>query len=223
VDSLGLNTTFTLDLTLAGSLTPRLVDGNTIEFSAAGDTVVLRYGDLVVTDAVGNRLPASLSLTPAHLSVQVDCTAAIYPLAVQARITAGPTEPAFSCPDQGVSESCANGLFGSAVASAGDVNNDGYDDVIIGAVFFDGGLGYQTGRAFVYLGTTEGLSTTVSWTADGDQAGCHFGQDVSTAGDVNNDGYSDVIVGARYYDSPESNEGAAFVYYGSATGLRRAR
>ncbi len=49
-----------------------------------------------------------------------------------------------------------------------------------------------------------------------------FGNSVSTAGDVNGDGYSDVIVGAPYYDNGEDNEGRAYVYYGSASGLSTA-
>ena len=46
-----------------------------------------------------------------------------------------------------------------------------------------------------------------------------FGVSVGTAGDVNGDGYGDVIVGAPRYDNGETNEGRAFVYHGSATGL----
>jgi hypothetical protein len=42
---------------------------------------------------------------------------------------------------------------------------------------------------------------------------------VSSAGDVNGDGYSDVVVGAKYYDNGQTNEGAAFVYHGSASGI----
>ena len=62
--------------------------------------------------------------------------------------------------------------------------------------------------------------TSPSWTAqEGDQANATFGDSVGTAGDVNGDGYSDVIIGARAYDSGQTNEGRAFVYHGSATGL----
>ncbi len=46
-----------------------------------------------------------------------------------------------------------------------------------------------------------------------------FGNSVSTAGDVNGDGYSDVIVGAPYYDNGQTDEGRAYVYHGSSTGL----
>jgi hypothetical protein len=63
------------------------------------------------------------------------------------------------------------------------------------------------------------LLTTPDWTAESDQAAAQFGVGVSNAGDVNGDGYGDVIVGANYYDNGETNEGRAFVYHGSASGL----
>ena len=55
--------------------------------------------------------------------------------------------------------------------------------------------------------------------AESNQAGAEFGFSVATAGDVNGDGYSDVIVGAHSYDNGEAGEGRAFVYHGSAAGL----
>jgi hypothetical protein len=108
--------------------------------------------------------------------------------------------------------------FGVSVGTAGDVNGDGYDDVIVGAHFYDHGEGDE-GRAFVYLGSAAGLSTTLNWRAESDQVAAHFGSSVGTAGDVNGDGYDDVIVGAYTYDDGQDNEGRAFVFHGSATGL----
>ncbi|MEZ4824318.1 MAG: integrin alpha [Ignavibacteria bacterium] len=54
---------------------------------------------------------------------------------------------------------------------------------------------------------------------ESNQAGAGVGFSVATAGDVNGDGYSDVIVGAPKYDNGETDEGQAFVFHGSATGL----
>jgi hypothetical protein len=112
----------------------------------------------------------------------------------------------------------AGARFGWSVSSAGDVNGDGFSDVIVGAPLFDNGE-TDEGRAFVYHGSATGLSTTPNWTAESNQAGAWFGWSVSSAGDVNGDGFSDVIVGAHRFDNSELDEGRVFVYHGSATGL----
>ena len=108
--------------------------------------------------------------------------------------------------------------FGYSVGTAGDVNGDGYADVVVGAPYYDNGQTYE-GRAFVYHGSATGLSTTANWTAEGNQTYADFGYSVGTAGDVNGDGYADVVVGAPYYDNGQTDEGCAYVYHGSATGL----
>ena len=104
------------------------------------------------------------------------------------------------------------------MATAGDVNGDGYADVIVGAPRYDNGQ-TDEGRAYVYYGSAGGLSGSPGWTAESDQAGAFFGDSVATAGDVNGDGYADVIVGAPYYDNGQTGEGMAFVYYGAGGGL----
>ncbi|MEP7255595.1 MAG: T9SS type A sorting domain-containing protein [Ferruginibacter sp.] len=115
----------------------------------------------------------------------------------------------------------ANASFGTSVASAGDINGDGYSDVIIGADEYDDGANADEGRAFVYLGSAAGLSVgPVNTPSDADQAGANFGRSVASAGDINGDGYSDVIIGANFYtDGANNAEGRAFVYLGSAAGL----
>jgi len=112
----------------------------------------------------------------------------------------------------------ANAQFGNAVGTAGDVNGDGYADVIVGAYFFFNGEGAE-GGAFVYQGSASGLSLTANWTAEGNQGGAVFGYSVGTAGDVNGDGYADVVVGAPSFTNGQSQEGRAFVYQGTASGL----
>lgn len=112
----------------------------------------------------------------------------------------------------------ANALFGFDVGTAGDVNGDGFDDVIIGAVFYDNGQ-TDEGQAFLYLGSANGLNNSPAWTAKGGQANANFSYSVATAGDVNGDGYGDVVVGALLYDSGEVDEGRAYLYLGSASGL----
>ena len=101
--------------------------------------------------------------------------------------------------------------FGYEVATAGDVNGDGYDDVLVGAP--------ALGRAYLYLGSAAGLAATPAWTATGNQAGARFGSDLGTAGDVNGDGFADVIVGAYAYNNGSPYQGRAYVFLGSAAGL----
>lgn len=106
----------------------------------------------------------------------------------------------------------ANAGFGNRVAAAGDVNGDGYADAIVGAQTFND----DDGRAYVYLGSENGLTPGSSVTLIGSEMSGGFGQAIACAGDVNGDGYADVIVGA---DRDAENDGRAYVYLGSGTGL----
>ena len=112
----------------------------------------------------------------------------------------------------------ASALFGYSVGAAGDVNGDGFDDLVVGAYLYDNGQ-TDEGRAYLYLGSATGLGTTAAWTAESDQASARFGWSVSGAGDVNGDGFGDVVVGATQYDNGHTDEGRASLYLGSATGL----
>ncbi|HSJ56558.1 MAG TPA: integrin alpha, partial [Anaerolineae bacterium] len=108
--------------------------------------------------------------------------------------------------------------FGFAVASAGDVNADGYADIIVGSPLWDSG-GVDVGAAWIYRGSAAGLLGPPYWNKAGSQPGAQFGYSVGSAGDVDGDGYGDVIVGAPFCDSPQENEGCAWVYHGSGTGV----
>ena len=107
----------------------------------------------------------------------------------------------------------ANDYFGCSVSTAGDVNGDGYSDVIVGA------LGYSStkGKVYLFYGSSSGLSLTPNWTATGENSINQFGCSVSTAGDINGDGYSDVVIGARYYSG---STGKVYVFYGDSIGMR---
>jgi hypothetical protein len=102
--------------------------------------------------------------------------------------------------------------FGCSVAGAGDVNGDGYADVIVGAYSAANG----TGRAYLFLGGAAGMSPSPALTLNGLNSGGQFGWTVASAGDVNGDGFADVVIGAR---AVSNFAGRAYVYLGSATGL----
>jgi MYXO-CTERM domain-containing protein len=172
----------------------------------------LRYAGMKAWDAAKRPLRAWLEARGAQVQLVVDDAQASYPLQVDPLLTAAAWT---------AESNQASAVFGSSVASAGDVNGDGFGDVIVGAVRFDNGE-TDEGRAFVYLGSASGLSTAAVWTAESNQANAYFGSSVASAGDVNGDGFGDVIIGAYAFDNGETDEGRAFVYLGSASGLAMA-
>ena len=103
----------------------------------------------------------------------------------------------------------ATASFGFSVSGAGDVNGDGFADVIVGAVT-DGNNGSASGSARVF----SGADGKALWTFYGDSSGDHFGYSVSGAGDVNGDGYADLIAGALWADNNGTWSGSARVFSG---------
>jgi hypothetical protein len=103
------------------------------------------------------------------------------------------------------------GEFGACVAPAGDIDGDGYDDVVVGAPYYQNGEHWE-GGAFAYLGSPNGLAPSPAWTGESNQVDAWFASSTARAGDVDGDGKSDLVVGASEYDSGEQDEGAAFVY-----------
>ncbi len=114
---------------------------------------------------------------------------------------------------------------GRSVASAGDVNGDGFDDLIVGAYHSRNG-GYSAGQAYVVFGgvnlveidfTT--LTAAQGFIIQGDAAYDILGYSVSSAGDVNGDGFDDLILGAPHGDNGGTDAGEAYVVFGGAFGL----
>ncbi len=106
--------------------------------------------------------------------------------------------------------------YGISVSSAGDIDGDGYADVIIGAKDDK-----YSGSAYLYYGSERGLdlSSEQKILASDELSGLNFGSSVSGVGDIDGDGYDDVIIGAEGGDFDGANSGAAYVYHGSAAGL----
>jgi hypothetical protein len=109
--------------------------------------------------------------------------------------------------------------LGKSVGGLGDVNGDGYADVVAGAYLYDAGLGLHHGIALVFLGSASGIAdgnpATSAAQLESDTEDAELGKYVAGAGDVNGDGYADLIAGAPYYNL---GEGAAFVFFGNGSG-----
>ena len=102
--------------------------------------------------------------------------------------------------------------FGTRAMTAGDVNGDGFSDLIVGAPHWDHGRG----KVYVYLGGPKGLSAKAAWTASGEKADDRFGDRVGQAGDVNGDGIGDIFIASPGWHGAL---GRCSVYYGSKRGL----
>jgi hypothetical protein len=173
-------------------------------------TNVLNYDQLMVWDATGRILEAAFEKTAyKKYCIKVADRDAVYPITI---------DPISSTPAVTLESNQVNANLGFSVSSAGDVNGDGYSDLIAGAPAYDNGQ-TDEGAAFVFHGSATGINPVPAVILEGNQVNARMGVAVSTAGDVNNDGYSDIIVGANLYDNGETDEGAAFVFHGSATGI----
>src|SRR5579871_156235 len=177
--------------------------------SSAGDV----NGDGKADILVG--APAYIDLTTLNTTGRVD-------------IFYGSSSGIATTPNRTIKGGLLNGLFGYCVSKAGDVNNDHYDDIIVGAPASLSVL--SVGAAYIFHGGASGITATTAAAANknlqtpGLLNQTLFGYSVSNAGDVNGDGYADVIVG-----EPLSLEqtlslqlvaiGKAHIYYGSSSGI----
>ena len=104
-------------------------------------------------------------------------------------------------------------LAGWGVAGAGDVDADGYDDILVGAIKHGGGGYSHAGAAYLLRGPVTGELSLATAHAkfEGVRAQTYSGGAVSSAGDVNGDGYDDILIGFNYY---YASDGTGYLFYG---------
>ncbi|QXE24284.1 integrins alpha chain [Richelia sinica FACHB-800] len=121
----------------------------------------------------------------------------------------------------------ANDYSGFSVSSAGDMNGDGFDDLIIGASGADPN-GSSSGQSYVVFGKSGGFTFTLNlsdlngsngFKINGITAYNFSGRSVSSAGDVNGDGFDDLIIGASGADPNGSSSGQSYVVFGKKWGF----
>ena len=119
-------------------------------------------------------------------------------------------------------------LTGVSVSNAGDVNGDGLDDIIIGAQYADPNGTNNAGSSYVVFGKAAGFDAIMDLSSldgsngfrvDGEATYDGAGVSVSNAGDVNGDGFDDVLVGAPLADPNGRYSGSSYVVFGKATGF----
>src|SRR5262245_23390715 len=120
---------------------------------------------------------------------------------------------------------------GVSVSSAGDLNGDGFADLIIGAFLADGPSNGRpdAGDSYVVFGQASGFGAPIDladvaagtggFVIHGQDAGDHSGVSVSSAGDLNGDGFADLVIGAYRGDGPSNARnyaGDSYVVFGHA-------
>ena len=183
--------------------------------ASAGDVNGDGFADLIV----GASGPTRTAASPARATWCSARPRALPPTSISRRSTA---RTGFK-----LSGAAAGDHSGFSVASAGDVNGDGFADLIVGAGSADP-HGSASGASYVVFGKASGfaanidLSTldgTTGFKLSGAAAGDQSGRSVASAGDVNGDGFADLIVGASGADPHGIDSGASYVVFGQASGF----
>jgi hypothetical protein len=198
-----------LELALFGNLIPKLSDDSqTIDFitSSGPPFTVLRYNDLHAYDATGRQLPAHLEILDFgsrisdrfhnpqfKISIVVDDTDALYPLAIDPLVTSQVAKLT-------ASDGAAGDRFGRSVAISGDT-------VVVGS-YLDDDKESESGSAYVFernQGEADNWGEVKKLTASDGVAGDYFGYSVAISGDT-------VVVGSYGNDDKGANSGSVYVF-----------
>ncbi|MEL6939487.1 MAG: calcium-binding protein [Cyanobacteria bacterium J06598_1] len=118
---------------------------------------------------------------------------------------------------------------GKSISAAGDINDDGFDDIIIAAAAANVGGLSNAGASYVLYGSDNGYASSIALTAlngvdgftlEGDVGYKYFGTSVSAAGDVNDDGIADLLIGQPYANANGiSGPGKSYVVFGQSNSV----
>ncbi|NBS64960.1 MAG: hypothetical protein EBT33_11525 [Betaproteobacteria bacterium] len=181
--------------------------------SQAGDVNGDGLADLVI-GATGASLPTGVGTGAGRVYVVFGRTAGT---AIEASSIAGATGGFVI----NAESSSASSALGNSVSNAGDVNGDGLADLLIGASLSDT-AGADAGNAYVVYGKTSTAAVELSaldvgssgFRIVGQSAGDYAGSSVSAAGDINGDGFADLVIGALNADQTLTDRGKVYIIYG---------
>ncbi|MGI9290869.1 MAG: FG-GAP-like repeat-containing protein, partial [Gammaproteobacteria bacterium] len=205
----GVTDELVLTLNISGDLKARILSDEVVAFDQGDGQADLYMRNLYVVDANDRELMAAFTTVDNRLSIAVDVTDAVYPVIVDPLITAIRTL---------LEADITEAQFGEKVASAGDVNGDGFADILVGVTDY-GTSGSEEGGVFLYLGNENGIADTPAKIFPGFAETYNLGRAISTAGDINLDGKSDILIGAAHASPfPGSDDpllDVVYVYFGS--------